>query len=264
MEYNTDEFTCPIFNGFYCSRYSLDERFTDDDMFNNPNNVDIEILEYVRENAEVQSNYYTNVAQTYIDTLHSLITEVIPNFTMKYKNIVSPKYYNYYTDRIYGMCNFTECQKEIINIINKNTNIFKLVLEKYCTTTSGFISYYSNNINEWDLNRTDLDCNEIGLILEVLAIIGYKKKYYDNSTIKLDSSFDIVSLKDLNEVEDDIDALAFEDMDYAEFTIDFIKLANEFNLKVVPQSFDDLEHYTKLMGEYVYLPDNKDQLKLFS
>lgn len=95
-------------------------------------------------------------------------------------------------------------------------------------------------------------------------LLDIRKKYYDNSTIKLDSSFDIVSLKDLDEVEDDIDALAFEDMDYPEFTIDFLKLANEFNLRVVPQSFDDLEHYTKLMGEYVYLPDNKDQLKLFS
>lgn len=80
---------------------------------------------------------------------------------MKFESLQSPKEYNFDTDRI-----FCEIELDEVKRIRAETNEKALrdkVRERF-TSRSGFISFYSANLDEWDEIET-WDHNEVGTLI---------------------------------------------------------------------------------------------------
>ena len=82
----------------------------------------------------------------------------------------SPKYYNFSTDRIFVKisCKFIEELKKKID----KFALGKAILEQF-TSRDGFISFYSNDVNEWLGQKEPWDHNQVCLLLEVLLVSKY-------------------------------------------------------------------------------------------
>ena len=240
---SNQEFVCPLFRGFYNSIFTPD--FNEWDLFNNADLVDKDIVNYCIENAEVPQEYYDEVAKTYLEHIGNYIVKVVPNIEMKYKELESPKYYNYETDRIIGTCNYNEIKEDIKSVLNKYPNIFDFVVKKHFTSYSGFISFYSNNYKEWDFDN--LDHNQLMAVMEVLAIVGFM---HDNYAEVVDE----ITESDIYSIESTIEFDTFEYISgngYIEYKIDFDILKDKFNLPISVSSFDELEQFEKVDSEYV-------------
>lgn len=240
---SNQEFVCPLFSGFYNSIFTPD--FNVWDLFNGADNVDKDIVDYCIENAEVPQEYYDEVAKTYLEHMGNYIVEAVPSIKMEYKELESPKYYNYETDRIIGTCNYNEVKEDIKSVLNKYPNILDFVVKKHFTSYSGFISFYSNNYKEWDFDN--LDHNQLMAVMEVLTIIGFMHDNY--ADVK-----DEITESDVDNIESTIEGDVFEYIlgnVYAEYKIDFDALKDKFNLPVSVSSLDELEQFEKVGSEYV-------------
>lgn len=240
---SNQEFVCPLFSGFYNSIFTPD--FNAWDLFNDADNVDKDIVDYCVENAEVPQEYYNEVAKTYLERMGNYIVEAVPSIKMEYKELESPKYYNYETDKIMGTCNYNEIKEDIKSVLNKYPNIFDFVVKKHFTSYSGFISFYSNNYREWDFDN--LDHNQLMAVMEVLTIVGFMHVNYAEVV-------DEITESDIYSIESTIEFDVFEYISgnvYAEYKIDFDALKDEFNLPVSVSSFDELEQFEKVGSEYV-------------
>ena len=244
---SNQEFVCPFFNGFYqsvftpyCEGYLL---------FNNEDNIDNDIYDYCVENADVPQEYYNIVAKAYLERMGNYVVETVPSIKMEYKEIESPKYYNYGTDRIIGTCNYNEVKKDIKHVLNKYPNIFDFVVKRHFTSCSGFVSYYSNNYKKWDFDN--LDHNQLMTVMEVLTIIGFM---HDNYSVDVE---DKITESDIYKIESTIEGDILEyitDNGYNDYELDFDELKDKFNLPFSVSSFDELEQFEKVGSEYVVKP----------
>ena len=112
-------------------------------------------------------NYY---AKEYCEVFaHELGLE-----TLEFKELTSPKYYNYTTDRIFASIDLDE-----VKSIYKKTDkkLLREEIKNRFTSYSGFISHYPNDLDEWPTDLADWDCNHVGTLLEVY----FKQENDDNS-----------------------------------------------------------------------------------
>ena len=87
---------------------------------------------------------------------------------LQFVELVSPRFYNFETDRI--ICNVS---------VDDAKKVFRLVADKMpemvrdrFTSYDGFISFYSSDINDWYAKPfAEWDHNEVGTIFECLAEI---------------------------------------------------------------------------------------------
>jgi len=120
----------------------------------------------------------------YVEQLNDLLPEEI-NIT--FKEMTSPKEYNYETDKIY--CNIPE--KDVVYMLDtmlKSKEIkeqFAALIKERFTSRSGFHSFYSNDINEW-LCKTVLqwDYNEIYTLLEIFVLEASDGTDYEEDIIE--------------------------------------------------------------------------------
>lgn len=122
-------------------------------------------------------------------------TQGLSNLTgleFKFKCLISPKFYNYETDRIVGEIEIGEIQtlKERVNPVT----LAKLIKDNF-TSRSGFISFYPNDLSRWDSDVTKWDCVQLGTLLEAFILDQAK-----SGEIKDDLEYQIICDYDLNEV----------------------------------------------------------------
>jgi hypothetical protein len=229
----TNEFIAPDFAGFYDSIFT--PYFEEDVCY------DDDLNEWVRDNIEYDyKEYESNVARHYIYAVEDALKEYLPSFRAEYKEVDSPQYYNFTTDRVVGVCNLEEIREEIKAYINKNFDAFRKWIKDNHSSYDGFISYYSNNVYDWDLDG-DLDHNELmsifGFILTNEKVIGYDCDW-------------------------DLNHRVYEDV-YCNWYIDTDKINNDFNFNTPVESMWDLQYYRKNDdGVYVWTKDVEGQLKL--
>jgi len=84
--------------------------------------------------------------------------------SIKYKLLSSPKYYNFETDRIVAEISLNDIKK-IFNIVPIED--LKQGIKDRFTSYDGFISFYSNDLNQWPLDLELWDLNQIGTLLEI-------------------------------------------------------------------------------------------------
>jgi hypothetical protein len=95
---------------------------------------------------------------------------------LTFDELNSPKEYNFTTDRIF--VNITEeSVRKLFAAVDKDI-LRQLIKEKF-TSRSGFISYYSSDLNEWPEDVTEWDPNQIGTLISV-AVDFDEEKYMED------------------------------------------------------------------------------------
>lgn len=86
-------------------------------------------------------------------------------FEMEFVKMTSPREYNFTTDKIYVSMKLKDI-KEIAKVALNSEEMKKLVKRRF-TSRDGFISFYSNDIEEWKEKKVeDWDYNELGTLLD--------------------------------------------------------------------------------------------------
>lgn len=90
---------------------------------------------------------------------------------IEFESLSSPREYNFVTDRIF--VNMPDC--EFLRIYNEiDKKVFADCIKSHFTSYDGFISFYSNDINEWPENPLDYDCNEAMCLFEAWLIDNHE------------------------------------------------------------------------------------------
>jgi hypothetical protein len=147
-----------------------------------------EINEQFLKNEDITIEYdYKEYQFLTSSAINNYLIETINDIARNYMNIdelfknkceeevLSPKFYNYETDRAFFKvsCDRYDFESFINQVFDRWYNeLDQMILDNH-TSCDGFISFYSNDINNWYLRRFKLDYNELGTILE--AIIKWFK-----------------------------------------------------------------------------------------
>jgi hypothetical protein len=153
------------FSGFYKSRHSEAIDYAEEYMFTfDDGEIHASLHELFYDNMDY-GDVYGAYSKEYVGQISHLT-----NIRIVFEELVSPKEYNFTTDRIF----VTIARKSLAKIIQlvKGERLNNKAREMF-TSRSGFISYYSNNISDWG-RIEEWDHNQIGCVLEALF------DYYEN------------------------------------------------------------------------------------
>jgi len=117
-----------------------------------------------------------NLNHIYIDCFKDHFNETFKlNVDLKYKYMTSPREYNFTTDRL--SCDISKKDiKKLYDFALKDLRSFRMVLNERFTPVSGFIPFYSNDINTWLENPLkDWDSVELETLLEVVIFSEYQE-----------------------------------------------------------------------------------------
>jgi len=190
---NKLESTIP-FDGFYNSYISSDIEHQigqqiewDSDTFDlNEDEQQILWDNYLSVNTKY---FYNQIAEDYTNFYIHALNERLKGFTLdaKFNLLISPREYNFETDRI-----FIDIEKnhaiDFIKYIIKN---FKKTLENKIkerfTSRSGFWSHYKKGLDLWTKDYSEWDHNQIGTCFELFNLeeedINYSLREFLNETI---------------------------------------------------------------------------------
>ena len=211
---------CPLFPGFYDSYLEPDESYEMDyinevrqekNLLGTLDDMPFDALQFD------YSTYYDVTSRNYADAIEEALKEIIPSLSIKFEAVVSPKEYNFATDSIYIEVDFNA--EEVLNYLNNNLgSLAKHIKENY-TSYDGFISHYSNDIADWDLNECLAHPHQCGALLQFILLnegvtyvdidlpyLRLTNESYDNVTSKhvLNGMFfeaDEVQVTELNKLE---------------------------------------------------------------
>tara|TARA_R110002167_G_scaffold365441_1_gene590211 strand:- start:784 stop:1374 length:591 start_codon:yes stop_codon:yes gene_type:complete len=108
---------------------------------------------------------YKKIFKAYAQHYVNCINQELDIPSLDFKELNSPKFYNYETDRIF--CTLEET--DLVQIHKKiiNTSDFKKLVSDTFTPRDGFSPSYSNDVIDWIRKPVkSLDHNEIGLLIE--------------------------------------------------------------------------------------------------
>ena len=111
--------------------------------------------------------------KNYVRTISSEL-----DIEMEFMELTSPREYNFSTDQISVYID-TKTLKKISSVLNSET--LKDIIKKRFTSRDGFLSFYSNDIEEWKEKKIqDWDCVELGTLLDAWIIENESFDYWDN------------------------------------------------------------------------------------
>ncbi len=152
------------FSGFYETHfgeyfdYDMEFQFASEAY---PDKDDHELMDVVNAVADTIDHKATRlaIAKAYVDQFNSYY-----HTQLEFESLESPREYNFTTDTIYCYISHNEI-RNIFEALDLKI-LDELIKDKF-TSRDGFISFYSNDINEWNLSDlTSLDHNELSTILE--------------------------------------------------------------------------------------------------
>ena len=175
----------PIFPGFYNTIFEYNSEDSDIDYFNELRQEKklAGIVEF--DNIEFDYDSYNNdIAKSCCNTLENELSKFISK--IEFENVSSPREYNFRNDSI--NCTYTLTNENFNNIktfIKNHLKEFEIYLKNTYTNYDGFISFHSNNSNDWKITKKLLKKNthNIGSILEFICQvkqITQKSLYYDS------------------------------------------------------------------------------------
>jgi hypothetical protein len=116
----------------------------------------------VREAFYTHSTYakgFDAIARANVDWLNLVLDET--GIVLTFESMQSPREYNFGTDVLFVTVNDIELLASLVN-----PGEFEHVIQNYFTSRSGFISFYSNDIEAWRAKPfAEWDHNELGALL---------------------------------------------------------------------------------------------------
>lgn len=163
----------PIFNGFYNTLFEANEEMYIED----PYDYDDYDFNYKK--------YNLDVAKACVEAIETELNNLDLDITVKFQALDSPREYNFRNDRIDVVYTLgANSLNEIHSYLLENKDAFSEYVKDNYTSRSGFISFHSNQSDEWLDNiksGTDLD-HKLGAVLDfILQNENYtdEKLYYD-------------------------------------------------------------------------------------
>ena len=106
---------------------------------------------------------FEGIAKCYARYFEERVQDAFPQIEIKFSELISPKYYNYTTDKIY--CEISD--KNLKLVYNYCiANHFSDTVNEALKERSGFIPLYSDDFSEWDKDVLKWDAAQIGLLFE--------------------------------------------------------------------------------------------------
>ena len=192
---NSFEIRLPFFCGFYESPlYNSDTLYwetTEDDMeywrelFEDEtltaDDLDIDFPRFKEECAKAYMEAFFNNANC-------------PNFikNMGFSELVSPRYYNYETDKLYVNVEFEEDWRDKVKtFMEDNKEWLTERIEKEWTSYDGFKSFMSNNYDDWrkEFQKDDVDERYVAAMIGYIMLLANDSIYNDLITDTLESFY---------------------------------------------------------------------------
>lgn len=104
-----------------------------------------------------------NWSAVFVDYASEYAEQFAEKFKIKltFAKLISPKFYNFETDRI--LCNIEFAEVKRIFDLTDKAILDKIAAEQF-TSRDGFSSFYSPDVADWG-NLTEWDCNHVGALL---------------------------------------------------------------------------------------------------
>ena len=190
---NKLESTIP-FCGFYCSfidadiEHQIGQQIEWDSDIYDLNEDEQQVLwdSYLSIN---RSYFYNQIAEDYTNFYIEILNRRLKGFTLKAKFnlLISPKEYNFETDRIFIEIEENHCIDFIKYIIKNFKKTLENKIKERFTSRSGFNSFYKNSIDLWPKDYSEWDCNMIGTCFELFDLgeedINYSLREFLSETI---------------------------------------------------------------------------------
>lgn len=112
-----------------------------------------------------------DIANTYLDMLESIISEIVPNdisdtFSTFSQGVSHPRFYNFSTDSVLFRLEYEDTFKAwLFKYANDNMEKFDSFLYDKFTSHDGFVSYTPNNYSDWYFGFSANDDRCVGAIL---------------------------------------------------------------------------------------------------
>lgn len=172
----------PFFHGFYGTVFDCSETAYSE--------IESEIDYYKQEyNRLLTQNhfdfdykgYQEKVVNEFMETYKSnYLLDIIDNIDNV--RLISPKYYNYENDEIYAYFSLTDAWKEKMKkFMDDNYNVLKSIIKKHYSSYDGFISFMSNDIDEWykmlfDFEPGVVDSRYLGEMIKYMTVFTYANR----------------------------------------------------------------------------------------
>jgi hypothetical protein len=162
----------PVFPGFYGTIFEPDETseieyFTDLRIQNKLTAVTYNQYRFDYD------QYHEDIAKSCVSFLESELKDFITSIS--FEHIVSPKEYNFSNDSINILVKLSkENENSILAFIQNNQSAFEDYLRDRYTSRSGFMSFYSNNIEDWMFNFSETleNKHQLGSILNFICHVN--------------------------------------------------------------------------------------------
>lgn len=116
---------------------------------------------------------YISYCKSYVSAISRAI-----GIKLEFVEMTSPREYNFSTDHIY--CKISKADvKKISSVLNSDT--LREIIKKRFTSRSGFMSFYSNSLDEWNEKPvSEWDYNELGTLLDAWIIENNSLEYWES------------------------------------------------------------------------------------
>lgn len=161
---------CPLFPGFYGSIFEYDNEENDIESYNDENGTDLSYDDFTFDYSE----YHNRIASAFVNRLESELNQFLP-IKIEFEKIVSPKEYNFTNDSINVSVKLN--LKVLIDLINDRKENARTYFKDKYTSCSGFISFHSNDIEDWLNPKYIMERSEhrIGALLDCLCSIEIER-----------------------------------------------------------------------------------------
>ena len=206
---------CPIFPGFYGTNFDTDNIEESEIYDINEARKDNGFTDEIDwDDCEFDyTAYYNRVSNEFCSIIENELKEKGYVTRLEMETLVSPREYNFENDSINVEVELSdENIKNIQNTINENLEAFKEYIKKRYTSRDGFISFFSNDPQDWlemimDFKKVDEGTHYLGSILEFICKIEEITEYeimmtmVDNGELYLHAdNYDTLTTKSLNEI----------------------------------------------------------------
>lgn len=150
--------------------------------------IDMEIDVLIEREAEelgvdeiTPENYHVNfeaIARAYVDLYEAGLESWASDeglsclpFPLVFKELISPRFYNFETDRILCTIESPWMLRHLYRILIGNDDILHKDIQEKFSSRDGFASFYDNFVHEWrDKPLDEWDCNELSILLPAIEM----------------------------------------------------------------------------------------------
>jgi hypothetical protein len=184
----------PVFPGFYGTYFEPDEANEIDQINTERKLNNLEPLEYQDLDFDY-SNYKIDTARECVNFVEDLLSDLKIVKKIKFEKLVSPREYNFENDSIYVEVEFFP--ENLSKYINEHFDSFKKYIKGNYTSYDGFLSYHSNDADDWregTENFTEFsDYHKLGSCLEFVCRDYYNENVDESENDVVLDMYDYVS-----------------------------------------------------------------------